>query len=571
MTDTVQQLVAEVAEVTGAELPAVLDANSPALEVAEIPNANGESFYLIGLIGGKDVGKSALVNALVGDRISASSAYGPGTESAIAYVHQGQVNPVRALLEREAPGRHQIVVHNVLRLHRQVLLDLPDIDSVYGDHVELTRRMLRHMLFPVWVQSIEKYADQQPQRLLAAVAEGNDPANFLFCLNKCDQLWGEGAVAELRDDYAQRLARTLGRPAPPKVYLLSATRPDLFDFAALKEKLSQQKTAGAVKQSIELAGKQRDRSMLAWLESQRLPERVQRVRRLEAEAQELTTARLAAPLFERAVPGIVDDPAHRAAIVDEVMTARVARWPIVNVIHTLLSPLTALWRTNVGAAPSPEALVLARTEADGRTLSAAIQATFSLLQQTHPMAGNLYRQQKLWEAMPADAAASDLRRHLVAALDGQRAEAVRLIARRGVIAPIFRWLLTVGALLWFPLVQPVLEVVLRDTYVQTTRQALLLAVQLLGATYLLKSAGFLAIWFLFLWLILRWDTQRRVTRLLARWRATDGEDNALNLPAAVMAWVDELLDPIHVAGQREEALAQRTEQIRQELAPPTAA
>jgi len=53
------------------------------------------SFYLVGLIGGKDVGKSALVNALAGRDITATSAYGPGTEGVIAYAHVSQEKALR--------------------------------------------------------------------------------------------------------------------------------------------------------------------------------------------------------------------------------------------------------------------------------------------------------------------------------------------------------------------------------------------------------------------------------------------------------------------------------------------
>lgn len=56
------------------------------------------------------------------------------------------------------------------------------------------------MLFPVWIQSVEKYADIQPLNLLAKVAAGNDPGNFLFCLNKMDQVSAEEAE-ELREDF----------------------------------------------------------------------------------------------------------------------------------------------------------------------------------------------------------------------------------------------------------------------------------------------------------------------------------------------------------------------------------
>ena len=553
-----EDLVAEVAAATGADLPQLLDEDSPALRSRD---AGGGSFYLVGLIGGKEVGKSALVNALAGQTISESTSYGPGTETVIAYAHGDQAAAVRELLEREAPSRHKLITHNAPALRRQVLLDLPDIDSIYDDHIELTRRILRHMLFPIWIQSIEKYADQQPQKLLAAVAAGNDPANFLFVLNKADQAPIE-AMQELRGDYATRLARTLNRAAPPKVYLVSAIRGDEFDLPELREKLSREKTGDAVKQSIELAGRQRERSMLRWLESQRLPERARRLARLEEQAQDLAAARLATPLLEDALPRILADAAHRAALIDEVMTARVARWPLVNVLHTALSPLTALWRRNVGAAPTPEALVAVSVDLDGRTLSSSVQATFALLQQTSPAIGTLYRQHRLWEEQPADTAAAMLRRSLSESLERQREAAVAKIARRGIVSPLFRWLLTVGALLWFPIVQPVLELMLQDTLARTTRGIALLVVQLLGVTYLLKSAAFLGIWFLVLWLILRWDTQRRVAKLVG---------NTEEISRAVLAWVDELLDPIRVARQREEALVQRTEALKSQLAGPAAA
>src|SRR5205085_3881770 len=97
---------------------------------------------------------------------------------------------LRALLEREVPGQFRIVTHDSAHLLRQVLLDLPDIDSHWRAHLEVTRTMLRHMLYPVWVQSVEKYADRQPQEMLARVAAGNATQNFVFCLNKVDQVEG---------------------------------------------------------------------------------------------------------------------------------------------------------------------------------------------------------------------------------------------------------------------------------------------------------------------------------------------------------------------------------------------
>jgi GTPase Era involved in 16S rRNA processing len=564
MPTEIQQLIADVSEVTGAPAPAVLASDEPVLQDdAFIPSAD-QAPYFIGLIGGKDVGKSALVNALVGESISDSTSFGPGTETVIAYAHQSQLDAVKKLLGQAAPDRFRIIPHTIDRLQRQVLLDLPDIDSQYSDHVQLTRRMLRHMLFPLWVQSIEKYADRQPQQLLAQVTQGNDPANFIFVLNKVDQL-NPGAIAELRDDYASRLARTLALASPPGVYAISALRPDTFDLPTLRKTLSQQRSHSAVKDSIRLASRQRDRSMLNWLDEQRLPDRLQRIDRLRREAEELIASRLTAPLLETVIPNLLDDPAHRAQVVEEVMDARAARWPIVNLVHTLLWPLTSIWRRNVGSAPTASSLVDASLIIQTRTPDDAIQTTFAMLQQTHPLISSLYRAQRLWESAAASACASDLRQTLIASLEQQRALAMSRIARRGWIAPPIRWLLTFGALLWFPLVQPVLELLLKNDLAQTLRGGLVLLVQLLGATYLLRSAAFLAIWFVFLWLVLRWDTQRKVKKLLTRWRGLEARDGITTPPARVIAWADELLDPIHLAAQREQSLVTRAESLKEKL------
>ena len=131
----------------------------------------------------------------MGRPITAVTSHGAGTEIVIAYAHGSQEPALRELLEREVPGQFRIVAHDLEHLRRQVLLDLPDIDSRYAAHLAVTRTMLRQMLYPVWVGSIEKYADQQPQAMLARVSEGNTPGNFVFCLNKVDQL---GNVAPAR-------------------------------------------------------------------------------------------------------------------------------------------------------------------------------------------------------------------------------------------------------------------------------------------------------------------------------------------------------------------------------------
>jgi GTPase Era involved in 16S rRNA processing len=526
---------------------------------------NEDSFYLVGLIGGKDVGKSSLVNALVGEPISAASGFGRGTHEVIAYAHEAQAGAIKALLEREAPGAHRIITHSIARLYRQVLLDLPDIDSRFAEHVQLTRRMLRRMLFPLWIQSVEKYADAAPQQLLAQVAEGNDPGNFIFCINKADQL-REDELSELRDDYAERLARTLRLPEPPEVCVISAAHPDRFDLPALRQRLTQQRSAQSVAESKHAAARQQDRTLLRWLDEQDLVGRSERLTRLLADAEELVATRLAAPLLEHSAPGIMDDPAHRLALADAVTDRRVSRWPIVNILHTALGPLLSLIRINLTRAPlaqlgSAEALVDAHLRLDGQPLATRIAATFAQLHQTRPAAQRLMQRRRLWEPMWAEQAADELRQALAGTIERQRqAVRSRLASPAAWLYP-WRWLLTIGAVLWFPIVQPILEALLQDSIARTGRDIALLAVRIFSVTYLLSSVAFLAIYFASLWLVLRWDTQRRVGRLLARWRGI-GEESNLSLAAAIDEWAQGLLDPIRDAQARTANVAARIEEYR---------
>lgn len=591
MSPTVEQLVRETMEITGAAEPALLEKDAPVLASDALMQA-GDSFYLVGLIGGKEVGKSALVNALAGRNITTTSSYGPGTEGVVAYAHASQERPLRELLEREVPGQYRIVTHDVAGLRRQVLLDLPDIDSHFASHLQVTRTMLRHMLYPVWLVSVEKYADRQPQQMLARVAAGNAPSNFVFALNKVDQLLGGknqagpsgedptagfpdlelDAAAELRDDYAARVQRTLSLPDSPHVYMISATHPQEFDLPALRSMLAREKTQQAVRQSQELAAQRQDRSLLAWLDNQQLPLRAKRLAELQEDAQELAAQRIGQPLLDEVIPRLLNDPETRGAMAEEILTERVARWPVVRLVHTLLSPVFVLLRgaTSRTAAPlqAPEGLVEIVLKETGRSPSDLVQTTFAQLRQSQPAMADLYPHNKLWEQMSADMAASELRRSLGATIQRQRDTARSQLLRRGWLGAPLRWLLTIGAVLWFPFIQPILHALLGTTdasnwqWHQIATQLPKLAVEVLGANYLLTSAGFLILYFVVLWLSLRWNTQRTVGRVFRGWQTSALSAPELNLSSQVLRWLDDLITPIRVARERMEGLARRAEALR---------
>jgi hypothetical protein len=508
------------------------------------------------------------VNAIVGREITPPTSHGPGTDHAIAYCHESAANELRELLERELPNRHRIIAHSNNSLIRQVLIDLPDIDSHYSDHIQITRRMLRHILYPIWIQSIEKYADLAPQQLLARVAAGNDPANFIFCLNKIDQLSTQQpeAVTELAEDYARRLQHTLDLPQPPRVHLVSATHPHAADMPGLRAFLSREKSTQTVQRSQGLAARRRDRSLLGWLDQQRLEERVQRLARLQEQAEQLLADRVGQPLLEQALPRIVDDPGQRMAMVEPAMQKRLSRWPAVNVLDALLSPLLGLLRINLSSAAMGGSLSALDLDTEARTTASRVQSVFAQLHQTQPVVGELYRHRKLWEEPPAAAAIADLQQRLAATIQLQRdAAAVRAAGASGIIRPLVRWTLTIGAVLWFPFVQPLLEAWLQPGFGKTTQELLLLGVQMIGVTYLLKNVTFLLIWFLALWMILRYSTHRRVNRLVEIWRSSVDPQDPLSLTGQTISWMDDLIEPIRAQRERTEAVVRRIEVLRASL------
>jgi hypothetical protein len=163
----------------------------------------------------------------------------------------------------------------------------------------------------------------------------------------------------------------------------------------------------------------------------------------------------------------------------------------------------------------------------------------------------LYSQNKLWETGVAEQAAGVLEDRLEIAAESHRAALLKRAARPSIATRVAAYVLTVGAALWFPIVEPVLEIVLQQDIHHFTTATLLLIVQLLGASYLIRSVGFLAIYFVALWIWLRWHTVRRVERTFARTSPTD--DPA----AAVDAWAENLLGPLRRNEERLQSLADR--------------
>lgn len=154
-----------------------------------------EARYLtIGLLGGTGVGKSTLMNALAGTAIASTSHRRPHTDRVLIYRHR----EMGASAIPEPPDvPYQEILHHGDNIRRILLCDLPDFDSLMGEHRERVVQFMAHLDLLLWVTSPEKYADGKFYDFLLQAPKAQE--NFTFLLNKVDLLF-EGETFEIGYD-----------------------------------------------------------------------------------------------------------------------------------------------------------------------------------------------------------------------------------------------------------------------------------------------------------------------------------------------------------------------------------
>jgi GTP-binding protein EngB required for normal cell division len=189
-----------------------------------------ESYLTIGLLGGTGVGKSTLMNALAGSEIASASHRRPHTDRVLIYSHE-EAGLSTVPLDGEALP--WILVGHRSEAIRQVLLcDLPDFDSLMGEHRERVLQFLEHLDLLVWVTSPEKYGDGRFYEFLAQVPKAK--RNFLFVLNKTDMVFQNESL-EQGYQHLTGLARTFQEHLKkqnldqPRLYILSAREAILYE------------------------------------------------------------------------------------------------------------------------------------------------------------------------------------------------------------------------------------------------------------------------------------------------------------------------------------------------------
>lgn len=183
-----------------------------------------QNSLVIGVIGGTGVGKSSLMNALAGSQIASTSHRRPHTDDVLIYRFKDTPLPSNLPAEK-FPWKE--VTHDAASIRQILLCDLPDFDSIVGEHREQVIAFLEYLDLLVWVTSPEKYGDAQFFDILQSVPKAR--RNFYFVLNKVDLLFDERST-ETGYEELQKISSSL------REYLDNAgvEDPNIYHVSALE-------------------------------------------------------------------------------------------------------------------------------------------------------------------------------------------------------------------------------------------------------------------------------------------------------------------------------------------------
>jgi hypothetical protein len=581
---------AELARIN-AEL-ATLMSWAPARLSSGTDRSLADPLVICGILGGKDVGKSTLINALAGQRVSGDDEeVGWGTLQPMAYVHRDSVSLYRSRLAGADspsgsmvidPALLEVTEHQAQAIRHLVLVDLPDFDSDLPRHLEIVRAMAPLLDRLIWVVTPRKIGDRAWVALYSKVVK--DRQNVHCVLNKADELLGDESPAGLSPtflqdqlDWARQTLDQSGCPAEGnRLFVVAAEAPtaDHFvDHIARRWDDPNWSIHGTEREAVAAIGRQLAAELVRLREGVLSPVSPGDAQSLKQANQQAETRRNAEVIqshfrleeWARRLQRAGDAEYHQTLLndafgsdfcttvgrrlrasqrtetelADDLLVGRVDHWPILPIIFW---PMRWLVR-RLGARfagtrwTGPDSAIDALT-VRGQSLEDRLQVYLTRVQGDH---SRTIQQFRLADRLP-DVKALARRitsraTSLVADLDDDLLASLKASYRR----PAFpkRWLLW-AMLIWFPLVQPLTEGVLKLLGAGGKIDILggaLQVVMALGATHLLTGLAFVA----FVYFIILATMYARCVRQVRRSRHdAAGETNGAE-GLSIAEGIDDLL------------------------------
>ncbi len=567
----VSKLCAELTQLTGIASPSV---HREAVEDYTSP------LFLYGILGGKDVGKTTLINALAGSPISREHRdIGPGTHMPVIYVHHDDAPVLRQRLAADPGLEFDLVTHNREVLRHVAIVDLPDFDSKRNlpDHARRAAAFKPHFDAFIWVTTVRKIDHPELLRQMQSVSPKKE--NFLCVVTFADEViqTGKDSLDGLRRLCLEKV-RSLYFPefSPENLFAICTLDNRSYDFNSLENRLVRRHSPEEI---IERRRRNAVQSTIADIAAVRehygLGHSLQSLNQLLKELPDRCDENIPAGYWDAVTErvGRLDGPYRRMA--SRLFSHRIWGWPILS---ALLFPLSAVVSYlggrmffETGSRWTDYHHLKDILSVDGLGLAVRLRRVASELR-----AKFLRLHQAFRDLLVVDIDVDIELERWASWLDENDKKTLDQLQER-YARPGFlkRWLVYVP-LLWFPLIQPVLEIYLKPPTLDTGQPTLTSGrflqgvgwtlVSLLSASYLIKSAAVLLIVYT-LWLLWFYSSSaRQIARLrLTSFAALQQSTLEPSLLGQLSAPYEHLADSLQELADR---LARQSDLLREELREP---
>src|SRR5512144_985574 len=213
LTDEQARFLREEKEALAEVRLALSRVDSPREALTTLPDAilQLDELFLVVVVGEFNAGKSALVNALLGEKVLLEGA--TPTTSRVTLVKWGE-----QVAEQGVDENFAIYTYPLPLLRELNIVDTPGTNAVIRHHERLTEEFMPRSDLVLFATSADHPLTESERQFLERILAWGK--KVVFALNKADIIEGEAALQEVRSFVIKHATKVLGDP--PEFFPVSA-------------------------------------------------------------------------------------------------------------------------------------------------------------------------------------------------------------------------------------------------------------------------------------------------------------------------------------------------------------